>query len=170
MALPKRWEAIDIDEEGIDALLDAIESLDTEWAENTAAVLSSETMVEYLKFWARDTEMAGMGFATVQVAQQRMVYRVDAETVVGQLEAAFESMGIEVLDVETGLEINGVDAARIDIRAGTGFGLARQSQYVFVQGRNLTIMGCTADESAWSEYEPIFEDIVGTFALYGSDE
>jgi hypothetical protein len=170
VALPGRWEAIDIDEEGIEALIEIIESLDSEWAKNTAAVLSSETMAESLKFWARDTEMAGAGFASVNVLQQRMVYRVDAETSVEQLEAAYESMGIEVLAVDKGLEINGVDTARIEIRVEAGFAFVRQSQYVFIRGRNLTMMGCAVDDTAWSDYESIFEDIAGTFALYGSDE
>jgi len=170
LALPERWEAIDVDEEGVEALIDALEMLDTEWAQSLTEMFSSEEILEYLKFWARDTEPAGIGFATVNVMQQSLSYKVDAGTLAEQSAYLYESMGLEFLGMEQNLEINGLDAARIEIRAEAGLFVVRDYQYFFVQGREAWAVTFAVGDTSWSEYEPIFVEIVETFAVYGEED
>jgi hypothetical protein len=133
------------------------------------AMFSSEAVVEYMKFWARDTELVGISFAAVNVTQQTLPYRVDAATLAEQSASLYDLLGIEFLAMEQDLEINGLDAARLEIRLETGPFAMRQYQYVFVEGREAWVLTCAMEETAWSEYEPIFVGIAETFAVYGGD-
>lgn len=166
LALPERWEAVDVDEEGAEVLMDALEALDTEWAQNLRAMFSSGAALQYLKFWARDTELVGISFAAVSATRQTFPAEVDAATLAEQSASLHEQLGIEVLGIEQGLEINGLDAARLEIRVEVEPFVARQYHYVFVRGREAWVLTCVMDETAWSEYEPIFVDIAETFAAY----
>jgi hypothetical protein len=133
-------------------------------------MFSSEEVLEYLKFWARDTEPAGIGFATVNVIQQSLPYKVDAATLAEQSVYFYESIGIEFVGMEQDFEINGLDTARIEIRAEVGLFAVREYQYVFVQEREVWIVTFGVGETSWSEYEPIFVEIAETFAVYGGED
>ena len=170
MALPERWEAIDVDEEGVEALIDALETLDAEWARNWTEMFSSEEVLEYLKFWAMDTKPVGTGFAMLNVMQQPLPYRSDAATIAEQSAYFYESIGIEFVGMEQDLEINGLDAARTEIRMEVGPLVAREYQYIFVRGREVWIVTFGVEEASWAEYEPIFVGIAETFAVYSEED
>ena len=163
--LPERWEAIDVDEEGIEAIFELVRSLDTEWAKNISELFSSEDMKESLKFWAIDPEPAGSGFASVNVAHQEMPLPVSADALVLQLKALYEQSGLTVVAVDQGLEVEGRDAARITLKAAMGAVVVQQFQYAIVEGRDLWVVTLAVDESVWLEYESIFGTIAESFTV-----
>jgi basic membrane protein A len=165
LALPERWQAIDVTEEGVEAIFDTASALNEEWAQNLTAMFSAEAMKDKLKFWALDPKLAGSGFATVNVTQDAMPFALDAETLAGQLESVYEQMGLTVLAVEKDLEINGLDAARATIEAGVGPFTVRQDQYILVQDTDIWILTLAVDQTAWEDYEPTFATIAQTFHL-----
>ncbi len=156
IALPERWETVDVDQEGIEAIFDMLETLDTEWARNLTATFSAEAVREAIKFWAMDPEPAGTGYASMNVNYQSSALPVEIGDTCAGLESAYEQLGVELIDMQCGLKINGLDAGRSTTRLPAGPLAAKQYQYFYVQGRSLWAVTLAVDETVWSDYESIF--------------
>ncbi len=165
IALPESWEVVDMDKEGVDAIMDLLGNMDNEWAQNVAGVVSAEQMQESLKLWAMDSDPAGAGFATLNVQLQTMPIPLKVGMFMTQIEAMYDQMGVEVMSIEPSGQINGLEAGRISIRLPVGPFSVRNYQYIFVKGRNLWAVNMGVDQDNWSSYEPIFAQIAGTFRL-----
>jgi hypothetical protein len=156
VALPERWEAVDVDEEGIQALWDALEGVNTEWAQNITKLYSAEAAQKAMKFWARDTKLAGLGYATAVVTSEPRLIPIDIEDYCTLLPPVYKQMGLEMIESKCGLEINGLDAARFLIRVRMGTISMKQYQYIYVQETKSWALSLGVDATKWSEYEPIF--------------
>jgi len=165
IALPEQWEVIDIDREGMDAILTLTRGLNTEWAQNTAAMLTSEGMQEMMKLWAMDTEPAGTGYANVNVVFQSMPFNVKIDDLCVQMDTAYQQMGITLLNSECGLEINGLDVGRFDVQVGVGAFAIKQYQYVYADGRNMWSVSLGVDETQWPKYTYTFVTIAESFRV-----
>jgi hypothetical protein len=165
VALPERWEVVDLDAEGIEAIIAVLENLGTEWAQNISSMMSAEAIQESMKLWAMDPEPAGIGLATINIQHQMQPITIEPELMLAQLEAAYEQMGIEMISGESGLDINGLEAIRAEIRASMEFMSVRQFQYVYAHGRDLWIVSLGVDEDVWEEYEPVFVQIAESFRV-----
>jgi hypothetical protein len=166
LALPESWNVVEVDREGIEAILEMLENLGSEWGEAVAASLSAEQMEEALKLWAMDSELAGLGFATLNLQHQDLPLPLPASMFLDQIEAMYEQLEVEVLSVEPDMQINDLEAGRICVRLDQGLAVVQMCQYVYVQDRDLWALTLGVDEEAWSEYEPIFAQIAGTLRLY----
>lgn len=165
LALPPSWNVVEVDREGIDVILEALENLGSEWAEGIAATVSAEQMQEALRLWAMDTELAGLGYATLNLQHQDTPISLPVSMFLDQIQATYEHLGVEVVSVEPDIQINDMAAGRICVRMPQGLLAVKMYQYVFIQGRHLWALSMGVDEDAWSEYEPIFAQIAGTFRL-----
>jgi hypothetical protein len=154
---------VDVDREGVEAILSMLETLNTEWAHNTTAMLSAEGVQEMTKLWAMDSEPAGVGYATMTITHQSQPFPIRVEDLCAQLESAYQQMGFEVVAVECGLKINELDAGRSIVRLPVGALAVKEYQYWYVQGRSVWVVSMAVDETKWSEYEPIFATIAESF-------
>lgn len=165
IALPEEWEAVDIDKEGFDAIISQLGGLEYDWAKNTAEMMSSEGMQEMTKFWAKDSEPAGVGFATANVTFQSMFYKVDIEDFCTMMSSTYQQMGMTMLDSKCGLEINGLDAARFELQMGIGPFAVKEHQYVYLDDSDIWSVNVAVDETQWSKYESTFETIAESFRV-----
>jgi hypothetical protein len=165
IALPERWEVVDLDEEGVEALIAVLENLGTEWAQNVSSMMSAEAIQESMKLWAMDPVPAGIGFATINVQHQVQPFAIEPDVMLAQLEVVYEQMGIEMVGSESGMDINGLEAIRAEIRAPVGPMAVKQFQYVYIQGRDLWSVTLAVDENEWSAYEPVFVQIAESFRV-----
>ena len=165
IALPEQWDVIDIDREGIDAILNLLRGLNTQWAQTTTAMFSSETMQEMMKLWAKDTKPAGVGYASVLGVFQSMPFIVESDDLCVQIPSAYQQMNITLLDSECGLEINGLDVGRFETQIGVGAFAIKQYQYVYVDGRKMWTLTLSVDETQWSKYISTFETIAESFRV-----
>jgi hypothetical protein len=165
IALPQRWEAVDVDQEGYEAIFDMLETLDTEWARNVTAMFRAEAIGETVKFWAMDSEPAGVGYATVMVTGESLPFPPVIDDLCTQFQSIYQQMGFELVAVECGLTINGLDAGRSTIRLRMGPLAIKEYQYFYVHGRSLWAVTLAVDETEWSEYEPIFVTAAESFRV-----
>ncbi len=165
ISLPARWEVIDIDKEGVDALWEIIEGLETEWAETARAMYNSEAMLEAFDLWAIDYQLAGLGFAVATVLSQELPYAIEAESLCMMMLATYEQMGIEVVDSDCTLEVNGIGAARFVIQIEVEGMVMKQVQYCYLSGTDMWVLSMGVDETAWTEYGPIFIEIAESFRI-----
>jgi len=165
IAVPEEWIAVDIDKEGFDTILDQLAGLETDWAKNTAEMMSSEAIQEMTKFWAMDSEPAGVGYASANVTYQTYFIEVDIEDFCAQMLSAYQQMGFTVIDSKCGLVINNLDAARFEVQLGIGPFLIKEYQYVYLNGRDIWSVTAAVDESEWDKYETIFEKIAESFRV-----
>lgn len=165
IALPERWESVDVEKEGIEAIWNLLEGINTEWARNIITMFSAEAMQEMIKFWAMDSEPAGIGYATANITFQPQAFPIEVDDLCILMPSLYEQMGIEMIEAECGLKINGLDAARFMTRLQMGPLAVKQYQYVYVQKGGLWTLTLTVDETEWSEYEPIFVTIAESFRV-----
>jgi len=164
IALPGGWVTVDMTEEAIESLLGMLEVLDTEWAQEIAPMISSADVGEMVRFWAFAPEMVGSSIPNVNVIRQELPFPIATDDLVTQLEFTYEQMAIEVVETETGLEINGLEAAQLTLRTPISETIvAQQAQYVYTQGNTSWILSFTVDEVGWQDYEPIFTQIAEGF-------
>lgn len=165
IALPDHWEAMEIGEEGTEAILDLLEGMDTEWARNIAPMFSENAMQGMIKFWAMDSEPAGIGHATVAVAYQTQPVPIPVEVLCAFMPSVSTQMGFEVVDTECGLNINDLDAARFVTSLQMGAVPFKQYLYTYVREGNVWTVSLTVDETEWPQYEPIFAAIAESFRV-----
>ncbi len=165
LALPERWQVIDVGREGIEAILDLVKNLNADWAQSVTQMLSAEAMQEALRLWAMDTQPAGVGYATANISYQQQPFAMRVEPLLIQLENAYKQFGLQVLSTQAGLEINGLEAGRLAVRVTVGPFAIKQYQYLYAQGKDLWILTLAVDETAWESYEPVFTEIAGSFRL-----
>ncbi len=165
IALPERWQVVDVGREGIEAILALVKNLNTDWAKNINQMISAEAMQEALRLWAMDTEPAGVGYATANITHQQQPFAMRIGPLLAQLESAYKQFGIEVVSTESGLEINGLEAGRIVLRATVGPFAVKQNQYLYVRGKDLWMLTLAVDETVWESYEPTFVEIAESFRL-----
>jgi hypothetical protein len=156
IALPERWEVVDVEESGVEAIWNLLEGLNSEWARNTTATISAQAAQEALKFWAMDSEAAGVGYATAAVTLQSQPFDVEIDDFCEQVQSLYEQMGLEVLASECSLEINGLDAARFTVSAEVGPIAAKMYLYLYVRENKAWAVAIGVDSSEWSEYESTF--------------
>lgn len=161
--LPERWKAVDVDREGAEAMVDMVETFDSEWARSIG--FSAETVEQQLKLFAMDSEPAGTGYATLSVTQQSMPFPFVIDHLCAQLQSVYEKLGAEVLAAECGLRINGLDAGRFTIRLAEGPLAVKEYQYFYVQGRSEWAVTLGVDETAWAEYEAVFVRVGESFRV-----
>jgi hypothetical protein len=165
LTLPEEWEAIDLEKDTIEALLELLKSLDVEWARNVIRVVSDEAFQERLKFWAMDTKPAGAGYASANVTYESSPFAVRIGDLCVTIPSVYRRIGFEVLDKQCGLKVNQLDVARFTIEAQLGPFTTTQYQYFYVQGRNVWILTLSVDSTLWTEYHHLFETIAESFRL-----
>ncbi len=165
LALPAQWEAVNVDREGIESILNILKGLDSEWARNAAQMFSAEAIQQSIKFWAMDTKPAGAGYASVNVTFQQTPFATSSDDLCIQMPSVYKQMGIKLLDTECGLEINELEAARFTVSLRAGPFAVKQYQYIYTQGRNIWVMTLAVDEMQWTKYQITFETIAESFRL-----
>lgn len=164
IALPQRWNAVDIDKEGFESLWNLLKTLPSDWARNITSMVSAETMRQILKFWAMDSQPAGMGYATANVTSQSQPFSIKIEDLCSQMSSLYKQMGVELMATNCGLKISNLEVARFTVRLRMGTLAVKQYQYVYLQGgRRLWALTLAVDETAWSEYEPTFVTVAESF-------
>jgi hypothetical protein len=74
-------------------------------------------------------------------------------------------MGLDIIEGDCTLTINGLDAAKYKIEMTIGTIKTQQYQYLYMNGKDFWSINFTVDESGWSEYEPLFVDVANTFTI-----
>lgn len=165
IGLPGEWETVDVDKEGIDMIFEMLQYLETEWAQTTADMFSSEEMEEMLKFWAMDMDPAGLGYATINVMYQSLPFPIRVTDMCAEMPSAYIQMGIELLDMDCDVEINDTPAARFMTILRSDFGSVQQYQYLIMRGRNMWSTTLSVDATEWITYQPVFEMIAESFRV-----
>ncbi len=166
IALPERWKAVDVRGQGVEAIWNSLEGLNTEWAQNVTATYSAKAVQRAMKFWAMDSKPAGIGNATVTITSgESQPFPIELADLCAQMQSLYEQTGFEVLAVECDLEINGLDAARFTLNAKMGSMAIKMYGYLYVQEGKLWVVTLGVDGTAWSEYEQVFVIAAESFAV-----
>jgi hypothetical protein len=156
---------VDLGEEGIETILNSLEGMNTEWAQNIATMFSAKAMRDMTEFWAMDSEPAGIGYATINITYQSQPFPLTIDVLCALMPSMFEQMGIELVDTECGLIVNDLDAARFLTSLPTDSMTLTQYQYAYVREGNIWTLALTVEETEWSEYEPTFAAIAESFRV-----
>ena len=165
VALPEPWKSVDVDRQGMDAILGMLKGFNTKWAQSVTSMFSSETLQKALKFWAMDTVPAGSGYASANVTFQSAPYALNTDDLCSQMPAAYRQLGVDVIDSQCGSRINEMDFDRFTTRLRAGAIDLKEFQYVFVDGRNLWSLTFSVDTTQWTEYETLFDTIAHSFRV-----
>jgi hypothetical protein len=156
---------VDIEQEGIEAIWSLLEGVNEEWAQTVTALFSVEAMQEAVRFWAMDPEPAGIGYSTLNITYQSLVFPMKVEDLCTLMPSVYEQMGIEVVKAECGLEINGLDAARFVVKVEIGPLAVKEYQYVYVREDAIWTLTFAVDATQWPEYRPIFVKSAKSFRV-----
>jgi hypothetical protein len=165
ITLPAQWEVVDINQEGVEALWEVIEGLETEWAEAAQAMYSSEAMLEAFDLWAIDSAPTNFGFAVAAVMSQEFPYPIAAKDLCTLMPSTYEQMGIEMVDSDCSLEINGINTARFIVRIEVEGMVMKQVQYCYLSGTDMWVLTMGVVETEWMEYEPVLFGIAESFRI-----
>ncbi len=165
IALPERWDIVDIREDGFEAIWNMLEGINTDWAQNTTAMFTSEGMQEAVIFWAMDTEPAGTGYATANITYDSQPIPIKVEDLCSQMLSLYEQIGVEVVESDCRQKINGLDAAKFTLNLQWGPLAIKENQYIYIRGSDAWALTFAVDETEWSEYEPIFVNAAESFRV-----
>jgi hypothetical protein len=164
IGLPEDWEVVDIDQEGMDAMMDLIAGFDSSWAETIESTYGSGSVSPPV-FFAMDTKMVGLGYPNVNINKETLPMQLPLSSLCPELELIYDQMGLDIIEGDCTLTINGLDAAKYKIEMTIGTIKTQQYQYLYMNGKDFWSINFTVDESGWSEYEPLFVDVANTFTI-----
>jgi hypothetical protein len=163
LALPEKWKFVDVDQEGVESILNMIKGLNSVWTQDIVRTVSPKSVQDMMKFWAMDAEPAGIGYATVTVLFTTTPLTGSSQDVCAEIPSSYKQMDVEVLDTQCSLEINNLDVIRLKARSGP---IASMSyQYFYIQGRKSWILSLSVEETEWAKYQPVFETIAESFMI-----
>lgn len=165
IALPESWSVVELEEEGVEAIWQLMEGIESEWAQNITSLFSSELVAETIKFWAMSDEPAGAGYPNVNVSFQSQVIPIDTSELCDLLPSVYDQMGLMVVASECNLTINAIESARFVIRMEMGPLSIQQVQYLFVEGGRFWSVTLGVDETVWDAYVSLFDEIANTFRI-----
>jgi len=165
VALPSRWLVIQLGEEGVRALMEATANIDEQWAEAVASLVGSEEVMDSLRFFAMDSRRSGNANPVVTVSQQTVPARMSIADLCTQVPAVFQLLGIEVVDSDCSLRVNGVDGAFFLSRFPADSFFILNYQYSFLSEPTVWTLSIVADEDADPEVEEMIATIRDSFIL-----
>ncbi len=163
LALPERWKAIDVTEGGIEAVLDEVEELDSEWADRIREMYSTEDLQQIIKFWAMDTKAVEGTYANVNVGAQEVPESITLTEVVKQISAGFKQAGGQVIASSYRARINGLDAARLTLRMRVGSVTVQEYTYLYKRGNKMWVVTYAVDQKYWNTYMSTFDSSARSF-------
>jgi len=164
IGLPQGWEVVDIDQEGMDAMMDLLSEFDPTWADTIESTYASESVVPPL-FFAMDTQMYGLGYANISVNKETLPIPIPIRDICTELDLAYGQMGMDILESDCNLTINGKPAARYMIGMTMGSITTQQYQYLYMNSRDFWIINFSVDQSGWSQYQSVFIEIADSFTI-----
>lgn len=164
IGLPNRWEVVDIDQEGMDAMLELLLDFDPTWADMIESMYATGATAPPV-FFAMDTQMVGAGYANININKDFLPFAVPLKLLCDEFNVVYPEMGFNILESDCALDINGIPAARYLVEMSIGAFTSTQYQYLFLSGRDFWILNFSAEKIGWSEYQPIFISIAETFTL-----
>jgi hypothetical protein len=159
ISLPKQWESVDVDKDGINAILKALKGLKSDWAKNYADAFSAENIKNVLKFWAMDSEPLETGFASINIVSETSPLKISSKALCIQVPTYFKKMGVSLINSKCDFKINDLDVAQFTLRYNSGTYAVKQYQYYFVRGKKVWTMTLSVDEKYWTKYQQTFETI-----------
>lgn len=163
VALPARWEAVDVGLKGIRAIMEEAADFDNEWARATVESLSADEIHELIKFWAVDPQPPGSTYAVAIITQETLDYAPDRDALCDELSSYYAQANFDVIALDCGLKINDLDAIRAIISYREGDMTIQQYNYAYVQGHTLWVLSLAVEQVYWAEYEPVFKIIGASF-------
>jgi hypothetical protein len=163
IALPERWNVVNVEREGFEAVWSLLQDTNTEWARTVTAMFSAETVRQMIRLLAIDPEPAGTGYATLTATSHAELFSLQIEDLCTRMTAMYEQAGIELLGTECNLAINGLDAARFTIRVQVDAFDFKEYQYILVRGTHLWSLTFGVNAPDWAVYEPVFVKAAESF-------
>lgn len=157
--LPEDWISIDLDKEGVDAILTILEEVDPALAENITSTITSDEMQEMGEFWAIDSK----GLASANLMMQVLTDYLDSSLVCMMMPGAYREMGLTVNDSRCNFSINQMDVSQFEVEMNVGPLTMAQYQYIYMDNLNMWVLTLSVEKAYWDEYQPIFESIAETF-------
>ncbi len=166
VGLPDSWEVVDIDAEGMQALMDLLSDYDPNWAEMLESTLTGEGAAPPV-FFAMDTDMVGMGYPNVNISKESLPLPFPISDLCSELDSLYTQMGVDLIENDCDLMINGLDAAKYNLGVRVGELTTQQYQYLYMDNTTLYFMSLSVDQNGWSQYQATFEQIAQTFTITG---
>jgi len=163
LALPERWQAVDVTQEGIEAVLEAVEKMDSEWAARIAEMYSAEDLKRIIKFWAMDTKPVGGNYANMNVTSQQVPESTTLDDAMTSISTAVKDAGVQVLASGYRARINGLDAARLTLRMRVGSVTVQQYTYVYLRGDKMWVVTYAVDQRYWNTFVNTFASSARSF-------
>ena len=165
IALPPRWETVDVTVKDSRILLESIANLDSDWARNLVENITAEELRDLISFWGYDADLeAGASYGIVSVMTTDLNYRPTRDDLCEFLtEYYYDESGFDIQTLDCNLKINGLDAVRTTYTYVEEGVTMHECDYTFVQGRTMWVVTLGTDQAHWNHYEPIFKIIAGTF-------
>ncbi|MGD9819186.1 MAG: hypothetical protein AB7V04_10875, partial [Desulfomonilaceae bacterium] len=164
ISLPESWEAVDIDQEGMSALMNLMSEYDPAWADVVGSSYENGNATPPL-FWAMDTEKVETGYANVNLIRETLPFAVPISLLCSELESQYAQLGVNIIETDCSLEINELPAAIFTLSMPFGSMSMQEYQYLFMNGSDFWALTFAVEEAGWSNYETVFEEIAETFII-----
>ncbi len=162
LALPADWRVLG--REGQQTLFQLAEAADAAWAEKYLKAFSPQ-MLEKIRLLAISpptNKQVSALTVTIELATEPM----QIKDLCAAMPDVYRSMGLTLLDLRCGLRINGLDAARSEIRVpGPTQIWMRQYQYAYVQDKKVWFLSVGVEEHLWPKKRLLFQQIAQTFQI-----
>ncbi len=174
VAIPGGWKGKEASPEDAAALAELLANLEGPQAEMLQAYLSNGALKQAMRFLAIDPHPTTTGYTSnVVLTRENLLFAFTSAEICAQLENVYRQLGIQVVEKQCTLTINGLEAGYLDLRSswtlkcGRSF-TVRQRMYFFPQGEALWTLTGSTDEASWPTFEALLEQMAQTFTLLGT--
>jgi hypothetical protein len=163
--MPEGWDYVDVDKNGIQPLVDMLNKINSDWSRDIVTNVSTSDAQKMLRFWAMDARPAAAGHATVNIGFQSIPGLGTSTDMCPTIQSGYAQAGMEITDLQCGLEINQLDVVKLVGRVRTGAISTIGVQYFYIKGQDNWVMSLVVDEPQWGQYQTDFQKIAESFRV-----
>ena len=171
--LPEKWEEWEITPETYPQIIINLKQYAPALAQHLESMMNQPGALETMKLFAYDKGSSGSSMNIVEqdLPPQFQGMPISLGMMMPQFEQMYKQMGMQNISTESGLEINGMDAARVDVDFPmnvTGFGKVTlgMTQYLILSDERMYAI-TFSDMKRTAQNKVLFEQIMKSFRVIG---
>jgi len=164
--LPNGWEEWEVTEDTLAIVYEAIQEMDSQFADAMEVMLEQPEMMESLRLLAIDTEGEG---AQMNITEDTLPIPLSVNDFASIMIPVYEELGAQNISTRTP-EINGMKAAQIQYDLpmqipGYGTFILKNIQYIVLKGQKAYVITFSTDQQEFPTLLPTIEQIANSFRI-----
>jgi len=164
VALPVDWDTFNVESDGVETTLRKLSRIDDRWSETETWLLEDEDIQDNVMVISREDNPSNAMDTSLRLFSYSMEGTIRSRHLCDGIEEQYEEdEEVSLKGIRCGLDINGLDGARVDVQYLYRHYMIREITYYYISGKGLWVLEFHVLESQLTKYEDLIDEIGNSF-------